>query len=218
MKPPPGKKQTLLAYLEAGIAMLHLDARRPGVQVPEQHAEDAHLRLNLSYRYGIPDLVVDAEKVQATLSFRGRAFQCVIPWGAVFGITSQTSGEGQVWPEDLPVEVMSALEHHQPGGTEGQDQRGESGETVAGGKPARPTLAAVEEPAAGKPAPRRRRAPERKRPSLAAVPAEPAPQAEAQGQVVEPAPAPGQHSPPEPAEPISPPSDGARRGHLRLVR
>src|SRR5438132_12051630 len=52
----PRKKETLLAYLARGIAMVHLDARRAGVVVPSQYSMDAHLRLNLSYRYGIPDL------------------------------------------------------------------------------------------------------------------------------------------------------------------
>src|SRR5207302_8653157 len=67
---------------------------------------DAHLRLNLSYRYAIPDLEVDDQRIQATLSFGGQAFQCVLPWESVFGITSNASGDGQVWPEDLPVEVV----------------------------------------------------------------------------------------------------------------
>ena len=112
----PGKKQTLLAYLQRGVAMVHLDARRAGVTVPPQFAADAHLRLNLSYRYAIPDFDVSDERIRATLSFGGRPFQCVLPWDAVFGITSH-SGDGQVWPEDLPVEVMQSMaerEEHAP--------------------------------------------------------------------------------------------------------
>src|SRR5258708_18038883 len=97
----PGKKQVLLAYLERGVAMLHLDARRPGVSVPVQYRSEAHLRLNLSYRYGIPDLGVDDARVQATLSFGGRPSKCVMPWEAIFGITSPTGGDGPVWPQDL---------------------------------------------------------------------------------------------------------------------
>lgn len=89
--------------------MIHLDARRPGVVVPPQYANDAHLRLNLCYRYSIPDLDISDERVQATLSFGGRPFHCILPWRSVFGITSQGTGDGQVWPEDLPVEVVHSI-------------------------------------------------------------------------------------------------------------
>jgi stringent starvation protein B len=105
----PTKKETLLGFLARGVAMVHLDARRPGVIVPPQYVNDAHLRLNLSYRYSIPDLEVSEERVQATLSFGGRPFHCVLPWGSIFGITSHVTGDGQVWPEDLPVEVMHTM-------------------------------------------------------------------------------------------------------------
>jgi stringent starvation protein B len=104
----PTKKETLLGFLARGVAMIHLDARRPGVIVPPQYADDAHLRLNLSYRYSIPDLEISDEQVQATLSFGGRSFHCILPWASVFGITCHGTGDGQVWPEDLPVEVMHA--------------------------------------------------------------------------------------------------------------
>jgi len=87
---------------------VHLDARRPGVIVPPQHANDAHLRLNLCYRYSIPDFEIDDRRVQATLSFSGTSFQCILPWESIFGITSH-AGDGQVWPEDLPTEVMQTL-------------------------------------------------------------------------------------------------------------
>jgi stringent starvation protein B len=65
--------------------------------------------LNLSYRYSIPDLEISDENVQATLSFGGRSFHCVLPWGSIFGITSHGTGDGQVWPEDLPVEVVHTM-------------------------------------------------------------------------------------------------------------
>jgi stringent starvation protein B len=137
---PPGKPETLRAYLERGIAMIHLDARRPGVAVPPQHEGDPHLRINLSYRYGVPDLVIDDTHVQATLSFGGRPFQCHLPWSAVFGITSQTTGDGQVWPEDLPTEVMSTLAT-----TEQRPGDGKGAPKPKPGTPrSKPTLVAVE--------------------------------------------------------------------------
>jgi stringent starvation protein B len=108
------KKQTLLAFLKRGVAMLHLDARQPGVSVPSQHAGDAHLRLNLSYRYSIRDFEVRDEGVQATLSFGGQAFFCVLPWESVFAVTSSGTGEGQVWPEDLPTEAERGFASQKP--------------------------------------------------------------------------------------------------------
>ena len=125
------KRETLLAYLARGIAMVHLDARRPGVVVPPQYAMDAHLRLNLSYRYGIPDFDISEQRIQATLSFGGRTFRCILPWGSVFGITSHGTGDGQVWPEDLPVEVVHTMSER---------AAGQKRENPA---PQRPTLAAV---------------------------------------------------------------------------
>jgi stringent starvation protein B len=104
----PSKRQTLLQYLQRGVTMVHLDARRPGVIVPPQYAGDAHLRLNLSYRYAIPDFQIDERRIQATLSFSGAPFQCILPWESIFGITSH-AGDGLVWPEDLPTEVMQTL-------------------------------------------------------------------------------------------------------------
>jgi len=109
----PEKKQILLAFLKRGVAMVHLDARQPEVSVPEQFRTDAHLRLNLSYRYGIPDFEVGDESVTATLSFGGHPFHCVLPWNAVFAVTSSGTGEGQVWPEDLPTEAARGFVQQQ---------------------------------------------------------------------------------------------------------
>ncbi len=130
---PPEKQKTLLMYLERGIVMLHLDARRPGVSVPPQLAQDPHLRINLSLRYGIPDLVIDDTHVQATLSFGGRPFQCQLPWSAVFGLTSTVTGASQVWAEDLPTEVVEAAAAEQA-----------AEEKANGPKRRRPALVAVE--------------------------------------------------------------------------
>ncbi len=134
-KAPPSKKQTLLHFLARGVAMLHVDTRRPGVLVPKQFEGEAHLRLNLSYRYSIPDLIVDEKRVQATLSFGGRSFQCQMPWEAVFGITSSASGDGQVWPEDLPTEAMQTLAEREPPAT-GSPQTAPDGTPPRGARPA----------------------------------------------------------------------------------
>jgi stringent starvation protein B len=155
----PGKKQTLLQFLQRGVTMVHLDARREGVVVPPQYANEAHLRLNLSYRYKIPDFEIDDRRIQATLSFAGKPFQCLLPWDSIFGITSH-GGDGQVWPEDLPGEVIKTL------GAPRED---------APAQPKRPPLAAVSlDPDEGDPTPAAQppaapRGPERPRPHLRLV-------------------------------------------------
>ena len=108
-----GKRELLLSYLERGVAMIHLDARREGVSVPEQFASESHLRLNVSYRFGIHDFEVGEERVVATLSFGGRPFKCVVPWTAIFAMTSQSTGDGQVWPEDIPPEVLAEAQRQE---------------------------------------------------------------------------------------------------------
>jgi stringent starvation protein B len=201
----PGKKETLLAYLERGIAMLHLDARRKGVHVPDQHADDHHLRLNLSYRYGIPDLRVNDDDVVATLSFHGRGFQCVVPWSAIFGITSQSTGEGQVWPEDLPSEVMNTLAE---GGNQGDEDQEEDlpshrGAALAGQRP------------------RKRGPAPRKKPALVAIDgdAPPQPKAEKEGKQEKRAPlASAPEAAAEDDKPAAPTAEAPRKSHLRLVR
>jgi stringent starvation protein B len=192
---PPGKKQTLLGYLSRGIAMVHLDARRPGVVVPPEYEGEAHLRLNLSYRFQIPDLEVGERGVQATLSFRGRHFRCTLPWTAVFGITSQVTGDGQVWPEDLPGEVANHLSTQK---REDQDQLPSAQQPTAPAAVEPRLAAAPDEPEA--------RLERRARGRLAAV--EPIDSTEPTGDQA------GDEPPPEGGSP----GQGPKRGHLRLVR
>jgi stringent starvation protein B len=194
---PPGKKQTLLGYLSRGIAMVHLDARRPGVVVPPEYEGEAHLRLNLSYRFQIPDLEVGEKGVQATLSFRGRHFRCTLPWSAVFGITSQVTGDGQVWPEDLPGEVANHLSTQK---REAEDQTSAHPTTpAAAAAAAAPRLAAApDEPDT--------RSGRRAHARLAAVDREESTEPTADQA--------GDDPPPEGGSP----GQGPKRGHLRLVR
>ncbi|HCF62729.1 MAG TPA: hypothetical protein DFS52_32660 [Myxococcales bacterium] len=103
------KMQRLEEALEHGVAMLHLDARRPGVVVPEQFRQDFQLRLNVSYRFAPPDLTVGEWGVRETLSFRAQRFKVGIPWSAIFAITSGGQSEGAwLYPEDMPDELLEA--------------------------------------------------------------------------------------------------------------
>lgn len=100
------KRDAFVSMLDVGMAMLHLDARASGVDVPLRFRKDRHLRLNFSYRFGLSTFMIEDDAVTADLSFQGLTYLCVIPWDAVFGMTSHVSGETRVWPEDMPAEML----------------------------------------------------------------------------------------------------------------
>jgi stringent starvation protein B len=106
-KKGPDKKERLLAALEKGMVMIHLDARRPGVIVPPHLRNEAHLRLNLSYRFEPPDLSVSEWGVRSTLSFSGTRFTVAVPWSALFAIASHVTKDlFWMYPDDMPAELL----------------------------------------------------------------------------------------------------------------
>ena len=105
-KKGPEKKARLLAALDKGMVMIHLDARRPGVLVPASLRTESHLRLNLSYRFDPPDLTVGEWGVRCTLSFSGSRFTVAVPWSALFAITSHVTKEFWMYPDDMPAELI----------------------------------------------------------------------------------------------------------------
>lgn len=102
----PEKKERLLAALDRGMVMIHLDARRPGVIVPAHLKHEAHLLLNLSYRFDPPDLAVGDWGIRSTLTFSGKRFTVAVPWSALYAISSHVSREFWMYPDDMPRELL----------------------------------------------------------------------------------------------------------------
>src|SRR5262245_53230543 len=102
----PSKQQAFLALLREGWTSLHLDARRPGVVVPEQLRREPHLVLQYGHDLPIPipDLEVDEYGVQATLSFSRAAHRTIVPWSAVY-VVACDDGRGVLYSEDVPPDV-----------------------------------------------------------------------------------------------------------------
>ena len=102
----PSKQQAFLALLREGWTSLHLDARRPGVIVPEQLRGEPHLVLQYGHDLPIPipDLEVDDYGVHATLSFSRAAHRTVVPWSAVY-VVACDDGRGVLYSEDVPPDV-----------------------------------------------------------------------------------------------------------------
>jgi len=95
-----------LALLREGWTSLHLDARRPGVVVPETLRGEPHLVLQYGHDLPIPipDLEIDDYGVRATLSFSRTAHRTVVPWSAVY-VVACDDGRGILYSEDVPQDV-----------------------------------------------------------------------------------------------------------------
>lgn len=105
----PSKRSLLERLLDEGMVMVHLDARRDGVDVPGEFRTEADLRLNLSYRFAHGDLAVGDDEVSATLNFSGGPYRCEVPLPAIFAVVSHVTGEGFFFPGDAPPEALAAL-------------------------------------------------------------------------------------------------------------
>ncbi len=103
------KKERLLAALDQGLTQLHLDARRPGVLVPEKFKTEHHLVLNVSYRFDPPDLAVNDWGVRQTLSFGGSRFQVGVPWSAIYAVASLVTREFWMYPDEMPMELADSV-------------------------------------------------------------------------------------------------------------
>jgi stringent starvation protein B len=108
----PLKRREILAMLQRGPVLVHLDARRPGVALPPKHLGEYDLVLRIGYDLepAVPDLLVGIDMISATLTFDKRPFHVVVPWSAVFAaiVENEPDSAGVIWNEDLPTEMLDA--------------------------------------------------------------------------------------------------------------
>lgn len=102
---PSTPRQLLENLLGQGMVMVTIDARSEGAVVPRQFNGDPQLRLNLSYRFGLP-INVDEWGVRARLTFSGVPFDCELPWPSIYMIVSHVTGQPFLFPEHVPQELM----------------------------------------------------------------------------------------------------------------
>ncbi len=111
------KKQNLEKLLGFGTIMVFVDARKTGVEVPEQHRGNAQLPLNLDYTFQIPDFKVCDDRIEASLSFSRQRYFCVIPFDAIYAVSSKAVNEALVYPENLPPDISLFEAPSEPGTT-----------------------------------------------------------------------------------------------------
>lgn len=100
--PLAAKKYDIFSkYIDNGMVSITLDPRTDGVVVPEHFARRPELVLNFSHRFYIEDFTYDQRAVCASLSFSGRPFYCVVPWGAVKMLLSHHDNSVAVFDADM---------------------------------------------------------------------------------------------------------------------
>lgn len=113
------KYQTLAGLLEDEYALVHLNPIAEELLIPEEFYKDPSVTLKLSYHFS-GSMYLHDDRVVAQLRFANVPFECVIPFSAIWGMTSST-GKNMVWPEAAPAEVFKILlagvsNIQQPGG------------------------------------------------------------------------------------------------------
>lgn len=136
--PPPDKRAVIDDLLGKGPVLIHCDARRSDVAVPDRFRTEAKLVLRFGHGLSppIPDLTVDEHGVSATLTFGGTPFRCVLPWAAIYAAVADGEQRGMVWPDDIPEDLLmgGASEPAAPGPTTPA-----SAPAPAEGRPKRPS-------------------------------------------------------------------------------
>ena len=106
------KREVLEQLLDEGMVLVTLDARRDDVSVPQHLKCDPQLRLNLSYRFGLP-LDIDDEGVHTTLTFSGQPFECRLPWSSIYLFVSHNNGKPYLFPNAIPKSI-AGLDENSP--------------------------------------------------------------------------------------------------------
>ena len=98
------KKEIIEDLLAKGDTMLCIDSRHSSIQVPDEHCGKVDLRLilNLNFRHTI-SLLNDG--IEAELLFSGTPHRCWIPYESLWSAYNPQTGEGFLWPGQLPQEL-----------------------------------------------------------------------------------------------------------------
>ncbi len=107
------KRTVLEKLLEQSMVLVTLDARAPNVMIPSHLQGDPQLRLNLSFRFGLP-IDIGEDGISATLTFGGVPSECFLPWGSVYMFVSHATGQPFMFPADIPPDVAPMGEDTHP--------------------------------------------------------------------------------------------------------
>jgi hypothetical protein len=101
------KRKRLDQLLSGEYALVHLNGKAAQVTLPEHLSINEAVTLKLSHQFR-GSLELDDDKVVTNLLFSGNYFECVIPYHAIWGVTSE-AGVNYLWPESTPAAVLENI-------------------------------------------------------------------------------------------------------------
>lgn len=106
------KRSKLMELLGLGKVMIGVDATRPGVDLPPHLIGRPVVRLALSRLFRLDVFDIGPFEVRANLSFAGERHLCVVPWTAIFQMTSEVAPDEDVlFPDALSPQVLQLFAH-----------------------------------------------------------------------------------------------------------
>ncbi len=100
------KRQAADRGLIDGRIEVRLDATIAGVDVPKRFRGTRELCLAMTLNDPV-DTTTDEVGIRATLSFEGSKYACVLPWKAIWAISTERGAA--CWREDMPPDVAKAI-------------------------------------------------------------------------------------------------------------
>jgi hypothetical protein len=87
--------------MSVGMVQTIVNGTHKDAVLPESCKKPMML-LNWSYKFNIPDLVIDEGAISGTLSFQNEDFHVTIPWGSVLSMYNANDQKGSRidWPAD----------------------------------------------------------------------------------------------------------------------
>ena len=99
--PREGSKEELFkSLLKKGSVMLHVDATKPGSELPEEAEGDVDYRLSL--RRGLEGFRIGKDGVRAKVILGGEKVPCNVPFKSIWAMQSHRTPLHYIWPEDAP--------------------------------------------------------------------------------------------------------------------
>lgn len=108
------QKRSILRKLlgEHNVVRLFIASGAQGVVLPAKCFNDAAAHIDIGYGMHKPMASFrDNERIEATLSFGGTLFHCIVPWDAIFGIGPEPDPERTAfWPAFAPGMRVRVIE------------------------------------------------------------------------------------------------------------